>query len=251
MNAMNNASANSALLDPIETASLDDLRRHCSSSACTGRCSTPTTTCRTTAQKFDARGVHPERSEVAGRPRQFPSPARPTCATTTPSACSPCRGARSRASTPLSGTTGKPTVVGYTAQRHRHLGRPGGPLDPRRRRPAGRHGAHRLRLRPVHRRPRRPLRRRAPGLHGGPDVRRPDREAGPADPGLPARHHHGHPVLHARHRRRDASARASTRASCSLRVGIFGAEPWTEPAARARSRAASASRPSTSTACPR
>ena len=32
-----------------------------------------------------------------------------------------------------SGTTGKPTVVGYTQERHRHLGRPGGALDPRRR----------------------------------------------------------------------------------------------------------------------
>ena len=34
-----------------------------------------------------------------------------------------------------SGTTGKPTVVGYTQERHRHLGRPDGALDPRRRRP--------------------------------------------------------------------------------------------------------------------
>ena len=33
----------------------------------------------------------------------------------TRSACSPCRGSRSRASTPRPGTTGKPTVVGYTA----------------------------------------------------------------------------------------------------------------------------------------
>ena len=32
-----------------------------------------------------------------------------------------------------SGTTGKPTVVGYTAGRPRHLGRGDGPVDPRRR----------------------------------------------------------------------------------------------------------------------
>ena len=35
-----------------------------------------------------------------------------------------------------SGTTGKPTVVGYTRRDIDTLGRPGGPLDPRRRRPA-------------------------------------------------------------------------------------------------------------------
>jgi phenylacetate-CoA ligase len=33
-----------------------------------------------------------------------------------------------------SGTTGKPTVVGYTARRHRHVGRGHGPLHPGRRR---------------------------------------------------------------------------------------------------------------------
>jgi hypothetical protein len=69
-----------------------------------------------------------------------------------------------------SGTTGKPTVVGYTQGDIDTLGRPDGALDPRRRRPARRHRAQRLRLRPVHRRPGRALRRRAPGLHRGPDV---------------------------------------------------------------------------------
>ncbi len=77
-----------------------------------------------------------------------------------------------------SGTTGKPTVVGYTADRHRQLGQPGRPLDPRLRRPARRHLPRRLRLRPVHRRARRPLRRRAPGLHGGPGQRRRHRAPG-------------------------------------------------------------------------
>ena len=60
-----------------------------------------------------------------------------------------------------SGTTGKPTVVGYTAEDLDHLVRADGPLDPRRRRPAGRRRPRRLRLRALHRRPRRPLRRRA------------------------------------------------------------------------------------------
>ena len=45
-----------------------------------------------------------------------------------------------------------------------------------------RHRPRRLRLRPLHRRPRRALRRRARRLHRDPDVGRADREAGPADP---------------------------------------------------------------------
>ena len=45
---------------------------------------------------------------------------------------------------------------------------------------------------------------------------------------LPARHHHGHAVLHAGDHRGDRSARAWTRARCRVKVGIFGAEPWTE-----------------------
>ena len=61
-----------------------------------------------------------------------------------------------------------------------------------------------------------------------PMSRRPDREAGAADHRLPARHHHGHAQLHAGDRRGVACARAWTRARCSLKVGIFGAEPWTE-----------------------
>ena len=101
-----------------------------------------------------------------------------------------------------SGTTGKPTVVGYTRTDIDDLGGGDGPLDPRRRRPAGRHRPCHLWLRPVHRRPRRPLRRRTAGLHRGADVGRADRAAGPADPRFPARHHHGDAVLHAGDRRR-------------------------------------------------
>ena len=58
-----------------------------------------------------------------------------------------------------SGTTGKPTVVGYTAGRPRPLGRPDGAFDGMRRRHTRRHRAQCLRLRPVHRRARRALRR--------------------------------------------------------------------------------------------
>ncbi len=81
-----------------------------------------------------------------------------------------------------SGTTGKPTVVGYTAEGHRHLGRPGRALDPRRGRRAGDlvHIAYGYGL--FTGGLGRALRRRARGLHRRPDVGRPDREAGAADP---------------------------------------------------------------------
>ena len=59
-----------------------------------------------------------------------------------------------------SGTTGKPTVVGYTAQGHRHVGDRDGALDPRGGRARRRHRPRRVRLRALHRRPRRALRRR-------------------------------------------------------------------------------------------
>ena len=86
-----------------------------------------------------------------------------------------------------SGTTGKPTVVGYTRNdidtwatvMARSIRAAGGR--------AGRPRARRLRLRLVHRRPRRALRRREARLHRHPDVRRTDREAGPAHRRLQAR----------------------------------------------------------------
>ena len=94
-----------------------------------------------------------------------------------------------------SGTTGKPTVVGYTREdldtwselMARSIRAAGG-------RP-GRRRARRLRLRAVHRRARCPLRRRAARLHGGPGQRRDDRAAGAADRRLPAADHHGDAVV--------------------------------------------------------
>ena len=108
-----------------------------------------------------------------------------------------------------------PCVVGHDrqadgrrlyAQRHRHVGDRDGALDSRCGRPPRRHRSRRLRLRSFHRRPRRALRRREARLHRDADVGRPDREAGAADPGLQARHHHGHAVVHAGDRRGDAAA---------------------------------------------
>ncbi len=91
-----------------------------------------------------------------------------------------------------SGTTGKPTVVGYTRRDldtwadvvARSIRAAGGR--------AGRHAAQRLRLRPVHRRARCARRRREARLHRGARLRRHDRAPGAAHHRLPARHHHGH-----------------------------------------------------------
>ncbi len=90
-------------------------------------------------------------------------------------------------------------------RRHRHLGDGDGPLDPRGRRPPRPHRARRLRVRAVHRRARRALRGRAARLHGRAGLGRDDRAAGHADPRLRPRRHHGHPVVHARDPRRDGA----------------------------------------------
>ena len=63
----------------------------------------------------------------------------------------------------------------------RYLGRPDGALFCLRRHAARRHRAQRLRLRPVHRRSWRALRRRAARLHRGPHLGRRHRTAGDAD----------------------------------------------------------------------
>ena len=64
---------------------------------------------------FDDAGRAPRRLPRARRPRAVPDhERRPTCATTTRSACSPSPGSRSAGCTPRPGTTGLPTVVGYT-----------------------------------------------------------------------------------------------------------------------------------------
>ena len=100
-----------------------------------------------------------------------------------------------------SGTTGRSTVVGYTRRDHRDLGGARRALDPCRRRPPRRPGAHRLWLRAVHRRARGALRGGTARLHGGADVGRPDAEAGAAHLRPEARPHHGHALLHAGDRR--------------------------------------------------
>ena len=192
-------------LEPIETASADELRalqlerlrwslRHAYDNVPHYR------------DAFDAAGVHPDDLQGPGR--------------TWPSSRSP-RKADLRDNYPFgmfavpreqvvrvhatSGTTGRPTVVGYTADDIDIWATRHGPLDPGGRRAAGAHRARRVRLRAVHRRARRALRRRAARLHRGPGLRRHDRAAGHPDQRLPAGHHHGHAVVHAGHRRRDGA----------------------------------------------
>ena len=127
----------------------------------------------------------------------FRSPPKTTCATNYPFgmfAVPREQVARIHAS---SGTTGKPTVVGYTARDIDIWADVMRALDARERLPARHAGAHRLRLRAVHRRARRALRRRAARLHGGAGLRRHDRAAGQADRRFQARRHHGHAELYA------------------------------------------------------
>ena len=175
-------------LDPIETASVDELR---SLQLERLRCDGPRTRTRTSPhyrEAFDAAGVHPDDVRELSRPGRLPvHRPRPTCGPTTRSGCSPCRASRWSGCTPPAARRASPTVVGYTAEDIDMWADGDGPLDPGGRRPPGRRGAQGVRLRPVHRRPRRPLRRRGARLHGGPRLGRHDRAPGHADPRLRAR----------------------------------------------------------------
>ena len=237
-------------LDPIERASVDELRalqlerlrwsraaRVRQRLRTTGAPSTATASTRPTSRSL---------ADLAG----CRSPPRPTCATTTRSACSRCRARRSSRVHASSGTTGKPTVVGYTADDIATWATRHGPLDPRVRWAPRAKRAHRLWLRPVHRRARSALRRRGARLHGDPGVRRDDRTAGDADPRLRAGRDHGDPVLHARDRRRDANG-GYRPALTSLGGRDLRCRALDERHAARDWNTASTCTPSTSTACPR
>jgi phenylacetate-CoA ligase len=131
-----------------------------------------------------------------------------------------------------SGTTGKPTPVGYTARdletwaelMARVLA--AGGVHRRR------HRARGLRLWPLHRRPGLPLRRGAAGRRGHPGFRRPDPAPDHAHPGLRPQCHLLHPsfALYLAEVGREMGVDFK---ETKLRVGVFGAEPWSE-AMRAR-----------------
>ena len=146
---------------------------------------------------FDAKGVRPEDLRELADLARFPFTVKSDLRDNYPFglfAVPKERIARLHAS---SGTTGKPTVVGYTLADIDTWANLVARFDPRGRRASRRHGPHRLRLRPLHRRPRRALRRRARRLHGDPDVGRADGKAGPAHHRPEAQDHHGHALVHA------------------------------------------------------
>ena len=127
-----------------------------------------------------------------------------------------------------SGTTGKPTVVGYYEGRHRNLVEPDGALDPRRRRQAQRQDPRRLRLRPVHRRAR--LRTTARSVWARPSFRssggfteRQVQLITDFKPDIIMVTPSYMLAIADEFDRQGIDPRAS-----SLRLGMFGAEPWTE-----------------------
>ena len=149
-----------------------------------------------------------------------------------------------------SGTTGKPTVVGYTKRRPRYLGGPDGALLRLRRRVAGRYRAQRLRLRPVHRRPRRALRGGAARLHGGADVGRRHRAPGDLDQRFQSQRVVCDAVLRAQYR--GDRAKNGRRSETIRRCGSVcsGRSRGATPCA-ATSRPGSGSRQWMSTVCPK
>ena len=146
--------------------------RRCSSSGCAGRSRTPTSTCRTIGKAFDAKGVHPRDLKTLADLAQVSvhDQGRPARQLSVRHVRGAARADRAH-----------PRVVGNDrqadgrrlhAQGHRHVGDGDGALDPRGGRTRGRHHPRRVRLRPLHRRPRRALRRGEARLHGDSDVGR-------------------------------------------------------------------------------
>ena len=201
---------------------------------------------------FDARGVKPDDLRSLADLARFPLHHQSgICAPTTPSACSPCRRSSIARIHASSGTTGKPTVVGYTQARSRDLGAGRRPLacGP----PAARPGmklhnaygyglftgglgyttaAERLRH------------------DGHPGLGRHDRAAGAADPRFQAGHHHGDALLHAGDPRRVPPPGPRSPRRPRSRSASSAPSPGPTPCAP-RSRRPSTCTPSTSTASPR
>ena len=163
-------------------------------------------------KKFDAAGVHPDDLKSLTDLAKFPFTTKEDLRANYPFGLFAVPSEQILRIHASSGTTGKPTVVGYTKGDievwaevvARSIRASGG----RR----GHEAAQRLRLRAVHRRPRPALRRGAPRHGGDPDLGRHDGTAGAAHHRLRARHHHHHAVLHAGGARRIPPAGHSIRA---------------------------------------
>ena len=165
-------------LDPIEHASIDELRalqlerlkwtlKHAYDNVPHYK------------KAFDEAGVHPDDLKQLSDISKFPFTTKKELRENYPFGMFAVPRERISRIHASSGTTGKPTVVGYTRATWIT-----GPTWWRARSAAGGAGRHRARglwLRPVHGRAGRALRRRTPGLHRHSHVRRTDRKAGPAD----------------------------------------------------------------------
>ena len=148
-------------LEPIETREPRRARGAAARSGCDGRSQHAYDNVPHYRQRVRrARGVHPERSARRSPiSRRFPFTVKTDLRDNYPFGMF---------AVPREQVVAHPRVVGHDrqahgrrlhAQRHRHLGDRDGALDPRGGRPRRRHRARRVRLRAVHRRPRRALRR--------------------------------------------------------------------------------------------
>ncbi len=183
-------------------------------------------------RKFDAAGVHPRDLGKLADLAKFPFTAKKDLRDNYPFGMFAVpREEVVRGSTRRPGTTGKPTVVGYTGKdidtwatvMARSIRAAGGRRGDIIHVAYGyglftgglgaHYGAEKLGCTVI-------------PMSGGHD-----RAAGAAHPGFQAGHHHGDAVVHAGDRRGDGAVRASNPRESSLRIGIFGAEPWT-PAMR-------------------
>ena len=128
---------------------------------CGRRCTAPTRTCRTTVGRSTRRACTPTTAATSPTWPSSPPPSKADLRENYPFGMFAVPQEQVRRIHASSGTTGQPTVVGYTARdidnwaglMARSLRAAGGPAGPQ--------GAQRLRLRPVHRRAGRALRHRA------------------------------------------------------------------------------------------
>ena len=84
---------------------------------------------------FDAAGVHPDDCRELADLARFPTTSKADLRENYPFGMFAVPQEQVRRVHASSGTTGRPTVVGYTERRPRHLGDGHGPVDPRGRRP--------------------------------------------------------------------------------------------------------------------
>ena len=176
MNPASDLGADRRSLDPIEVASRDEIAalqlRRMRWSLAHAYENVPHYT-----KAFKAAGVHPDDLKSLEDLAKFPFTAKVDLRENYPFGMFAVPREKLVRIHASSGTTGKPTVVGYTPGRHRHVGRRRRPLHARLRRPPRRHRACGLRLWPVHRRAGCPLWRRKARLHRHPRLRRHDARA--------------------------------------------------------------------------